>query len=183
MCNSFHLYRQQSVDFFMQRLTGMTRPVAEYLTSKVFCILDDLKDDSQRVEARDFGIWIKDLPALLADTSASVHKRAVLTQGFPIAASPPPPLSPGSPIDTLETFAIASQTLAGETSKASRSLKHRGDIAVEVPDAPPMPVMPAPPIVTKKASKWKLEFGKNSSSGLSGIVSKPAVYRGNSTTA
>jgi len=33
----------------------MTRPVAEYLTSKVFCILDDPKDDSQRVEARDLG--------------------------------------------------------------------------------------------------------------------------------
>jgi len=93
MCNSFQLYRQQPVNFFMQRFTGMTRPVAEYLTSKVFCILDDPKDDLQRVDAREFGIWIKDLPALLAETSASGHKRAVLTslsQGFPIASSVPP---------------------------------------------------------------------------------------------
>ena len=153
----------------MQRFTGMTRPVAEYLTSKVFCILDDSKDDSQRVDARELGIWIKDLPALLADTSASGHKRAVSTsstQGFSIAS-----LIPGSPIDTLETLAIASQTLAGEINKASRSLlKHRGDIPFEVADASPVPVMPAPPTVTKKASKWKLGFGKNSSSGLSGTI-------------
>ena len=77
----------------MQRFTGMTLPVAEYLTGKVFCILDDPKDDSQRVQAKEFGIWIKDLPALLGDTPASGHKRAVSTsstQGFPIASSVPP---------------------------------------------------------------------------------------------
>ena len=238
----------------MQRFNGMTRPVAEYLTSKVFCILDDPKDDSQRVEARDFGIWIKDLPAHFADTNVSGHKRVISTsstQGFPIAASVPPsrrpssrqadinthvhaagsrapslgpayevdsselptlfdqdldrdeegmysrsastnkrrkrgarkgkgsgvptpqPHIPGSPIDdTLETLATASQSLAREISKASRSSsKHRGDLPLDPSDMPPVPVIHAPPVVTKKASKWKLGFGKNSSSGEKPLAS------------
>jgi len=251
-CNSFDIYRQQPVNFFMQRFTGMTRPVAEYLANKVFCILEDQKDDSQRVEAREFGNWIKELPALLADTSASGHKRVVSTsstQGFPIAQSVPAsrrpssrqasinvhghapgsrsrsrapslgpayevdgselptmfdhdleddegmysrsastnkrrkrgarkgkgssipissPLGPGSPTDdTLDTLATASQSLAREISKASRSSsKHRGELPLEsLEPPPPVPVIRAPPVVTKKASKWKLGFGKNSSSG------------------
>jgi hypothetical protein len=238
----------------MQRFTGMTRPVAEFLANKVFCILEDPQDDSPRVQAREFGTWIKELPTLLADTSASSHKRVVSTsssQGFPIAQSVPvsrrpssrqasisipshapgsrsrsrapslgpayevdglelptvydqeleeldeegmnsrststnkrrkrgarkgkgsamltsSPLNPGSPTDdTLEILATASQSLAREISKASRSSsKHRGDFPSESHDLPPpVPVIPAAPVVTKKTSIWKLGFGKNSSSG------------------
>jgi hypothetical protein len=255
-CNSFDLYRKQPVAFFMQRFNGMTRSVAEYLATRVFCILDDPEDDSQRVEARDFGTWIKDLPAHLGDTNISGHKRVISTsstQGFPIAASVPPsrrpssrqadinthvhaagfrsrapslgpafevesselptlfdqeldqdeegmysrststnkrrkrgarkgkgsgvptpqPHLPGSPIDdTLETLATASQSLAREISKASRSSsKRRGDLPLDSTDMPPVPVIHASPVVTKKASKWKLGFGKNTSSGEKPLAS------------
>jgi hypothetical protein len=240
----------------MQRFNGMTRSVAEYLATKVFCILDDTKDDSQRVEARDFGTWIKDLPAHFANTNISGHKRVISTsstQGFPIAASvmpsrrpssrqadinthvhaaglrsrapslgpafevesselptlfdqdldrdeegmysrststnkrrkrgarkgkgsgvpTPQPHLPGSLIDdTLDTLATASQALAREISKASRSSsKHRGDLPLDSTDMPPVPVIQAPPVVTKKASKWKLGFGKNTSSGEKPLAS------------
>ncbi|KAF7979882.1 hypothetical protein HWV62_40665 [Athelia sp. TMB] len=261
-CSSFDLYRSQPVEFFMQRFTGMTRQVAEFLATKVFCILEDPQDDSQRITAREFAAWVKDLPALFSPTTPSGHKRAVSTsstQGFPIAPSAPqsrrpsrrpssrnasfslgvpgigssqprsrapslrpafevdstelptvfdqdmdeqddqdddgansrsastnkrrkrgargganravatpayPPSSPRSPVDhTLETLATASQSLAREISKASRSSsKPRGEVE-EPPAVPPLPVRPAPvpSVVVKKTSKWKLGFGKNSS--------------------
>ena len=43
----------------------MTKPVAEFLASKVFCILQDPGDDSLRVTANEFGAWSRDLPMLL----------------------------------------------------------------------------------------------------------------------
>ncbi|KZP34261.1 kinase-like protein [Athelia psychrophila] len=266
VCSSFDLYKLQPVEFFMQRFTGMTRPVAEFLAGRVFCILEDPKDDSQRISARELGAWVKELPSLFSPMTPSGHKRAVSissTQGFPIApsvhssrrpscrpssrrtslsvgvpamnslqphsrqpslrpafevdgaelptvfdqdmndqdyqdddgsnsrsastskrrkrgarggkgiatpATPAIPVyslppTPGSPIDhTLATLATASQSLAREISKASRSSsKHRGE-PEEPPAVPPLPVMPPPvPVVVKKASKWKLSFGKNSS--------------------
>ncbi|RPD78274.1 hypothetical protein L226DRAFT_456926 [Lentinus tigrinus ALCF2SS1-7] len=77
VCSSFELYRQQPVNFFMQRFTGMTLPVAEFLANNVFCILDDPKDDSKRISARDFGTWIKDLPTLLGGPSMHGHTRTI----------------------------------------------------------------------------------------------------------
>ena len=77
MCSSFELYRQQPVNFFMQRFSGMTLPVAEFLAHNVFCILDDPKDDSKRISARAFGNWIKDLPTLLGGPSMSGHARTI----------------------------------------------------------------------------------------------------------
>ena len=53
----------------MQRFSGMTLPVAQFLAQRVFCILpehDPLDRLSMRVSARDFGRWVRDLPALLA---------------------------------------------------------------------------------------------------------------------
>ncbi|KAI0633358.1 kinase-like protein [Trametes polyzona] len=77
VCSSFELYRQQPVNFFMQRFTGMTLPVAEFLANNVFCILNNPKDDSQRISARAFGVWIKDLPNLLCGPSMRGHVRNV----------------------------------------------------------------------------------------------------------
>ncbi|KAJ7211414.1 hypothetical protein GGX14DRAFT_450181, partial [Mycena pura] len=68
-CKLFDLFRQQPVTLFMQRFSGMTRPVAEHLAYKVFDILDDPADDSQRISAADFGLWVKDLPDLLGNHS------------------------------------------------------------------------------------------------------------------
>ncbi|KAI0769679.1 hypothetical protein BD413DRAFT_493330 [Trametes elegans] len=77
VCSSFELYRQQPVEFFMQRFSGMTLPVAEFLAYNVFCILDDPKDDSQRISAHAFGAWVKDLPNLLGGPSIRGHTRTI----------------------------------------------------------------------------------------------------------
>jgi len=49
----------------MQRFTGMTKPVAEVLASKVFCVLPDPQGDSPRISAAEFGAWALNLPTLL----------------------------------------------------------------------------------------------------------------------
>jgi hypothetical protein len=91
-CNSFYLFQQQPVNFFMQRFVGMTRPVAEHLANKVFNVLDDPEDDSERISAAEFGIWAKDLPDLLGEHTPS-HRRASsttsLTHGHRISSSIP----------------------------------------------------------------------------------------------
>ncbi|KAJ7874711.1 hypothetical protein B0H14DRAFT_2717247 [Mycena olivaceomarginata] len=90
-CNSFDVFRQQPVNFFMQRFVGMTRPVAEHLANKVFNVLDDPKDDSERISAADFGIWSKDLPDLLGNHTPG-HRRAgstASTHGHRISCSIP----------------------------------------------------------------------------------------------
>jgi len=184
-CDSFTLYCKQPVNFFMQRFTGMTLPVAEYLANNVFCILDDPIDDSQRVEASEFGTWIKDLPSLFTDTydhkrvtsPSSKHafmalpltrrrKRNARKRKDSSVPRPLPSLS-GSPIDdTLEALATASQSLAREISKVSRSsLKPLDSSNMSVP------VIQAPPAVTTKPSKWKMSFGKNSPSGEQPLAS------------
>ena len=89
-CSSFDLFSRDPVNFFMNRFTGMTHPVAELLANRVFCILDDPKDDSQRITARQFGAWAKDLPTLLGHHSGSsfTPQRQVST-GHPISSSIP----------------------------------------------------------------------------------------------
>ncbi|KAI0655911.1 kinase-like protein [Cubamyces menziesii] len=91
VCSSFEAYRQQPVSFFMQRFTGMTLPVAEFLADNVFCILDNPKDDSKRISARAFGAWIKDLPDLLGGPSIRGHSRNISiasVQGHRLASIP-----------------------------------------------------------------------------------------------
>lgn len=53
----------------MSRFTGMTYDVAEFLANRVFCILNDDPHSAppQRVDAHEFGMWVKNLPALLGD--------------------------------------------------------------------------------------------------------------------
>ncbi|KIP02956.1 hypothetical protein PHLGIDRAFT_111449, partial [Phlebiopsis gigantea 11061_1 CR5-6] len=65
-CSAFSLFQQNPVGFFTSRFAGMTPPVAEFLANKVFCILPDPMDDSPRVTAKEFGLWIRDLPDLLS---------------------------------------------------------------------------------------------------------------------
>ncbi|KAG6862331.1 hypothetical protein C0995_016029 [Termitomyces sp. Mi166 len=87
-CSSFDLYRRDPINFFMYRFAGMTRPVAEHLASKVFCILEDSEDDSPRISAREFGVWVRQLPLLLG--SHTIHRTVSSnSQGHPIAASTP----------------------------------------------------------------------------------------------
>jgi hypothetical protein len=119
-CNSFDLFRQQPVTFFMQRFVGMTRPVAEHLANKVFNVLDDPKDDSERISAADFGIWAKDLPDLLGNQSSGHHRAgstASLTHGHRISCSIPLSHRPSSrqasgTTSTIRTPAVQSRSLS-----------------------------------------------------------------------
>lgn len=88
VCSSFDLFRKDPVQFFMYRFVGMTRPVAEYLSSKIFCILDNPEDDSPRATAQEFGAWARNLPTFLA--SHAMHRTfSNSSQGHPIATSTP----------------------------------------------------------------------------------------------
>jgi serine/threonine protein kinase len=120
-CNSFDVFRQQPVNFFMQRFVGMTRPVAEHLANKVFNVLDDPKDDSERISAADFGIWAKDLPDLLGAPLKPGHQRAgstaSLTHGHRISCSIPLSHRPSSrqasgTASAIRTPAIQSRSLS-----------------------------------------------------------------------
>lgn len=286
-CSSFGFFRQQPVNFFMQRFDGMTRPVADLLANKVFCILEDQTDDSQRITASEFGAWAKDLPALLGDHSRSGHKRppsASPTTCHPISSSllqshrPSSRQPSGAPAlrtpalpsrslssttslgpayeleiselstvydqleeqyeqdgdvevegmisrststnkrrkrgarkgkgttvvgpaltqnETLETLAVASQSLAREISKASRSSGKTSGSRSSRRNQPfePVAIFPLPvyllssavsasparspplastahtrvPVVVKKPSKWKLSFGKSSGGRVSPV--------------
>ncbi|KAG0706064.1 kinase-like protein [Suillus ampliporus] len=92
-CSSFSLFRAHGAHFFMQRFTGMTWPVAEFLTQRVF-VLPQFDSSHMPITAKQFGAWIKDLPALLCDRESSYrgHKRVVSTSstlGHPLSSCPP----------------------------------------------------------------------------------------------
>lgn len=249
-CSSFSLFRTHGAHFFMQRFTGMTWPVAEFLTQRVF-VLPPFDASHMPITARQFGAWIKDLPALLCDREPSHrgHKRVLSTAsstlGHPLSSCPPSrrpssraalrtPLvcsrslsrapsvggvlveepedlsrelpregqdehldedgrsrstrkrgkrgsrkgGPKTTTDeTLQTLAVASQSLAREISLASRGASRSSSLAPGIIDlsrnashassqarvsAPVIQAVEpeAPrPVVVKKPSKWKLGFG------------------------
>lgn len=93
-CSSFHLYLSNPTDFFMRRFAGMTLPLANFLVENVFCILDEPTDDSQRIGAREFGLWIRDLPTLMGAsqpatlTHSRVPSTASISTGHALASAP-----------------------------------------------------------------------------------------------
>ena len=252
----------------MRRFTGMTLPVANFLVDNVFCILDDPTDDSQRIGAREFGVWVRDLPTLMTapQPASHTHSRGPSTTsmatGHPIASAPAsrrpssrqPSIAGGSPrrppvvlrsltrnasmgpvvdgdgsdgatlpaldlvldeedeeeqqqqqesreqeqreaevrspspsvrsnsntkrrkrgrkgkgmnpsmdhIQTTELLASASETLARELSRQTRSASATLQSFPDVPPPPPVPAPVSMPTVTKKPSRWKLSyFGKS----------------------
>src|SRR5229473_799062 len=72
----------------------MTLPVANFLVENVFCILEDPTDDSQRIGAREFGEWVRDLPTLMAAPPSATHSHSrvpsttSIATGHPIASAP-----------------------------------------------------------------------------------------------
>ena len=263
-CYSFDQYLSNPTNFFMRRFTGMTLPVANFLVENVFCILDDPTDDSQRIGAREFGLWVRDLPTLMAAPQpvTRTHSRgpstASMATGHPIASAPAsrrpssrqPSIAGGSPrrppvvlrsltrnasmgpvldgdgpdsatlpaldlvldeedeeeqqqqqepleqeqreaevrspspsvrsnsntkrrkrgrkgkgmnpsmdhIQTSELLASASETLARELSRQTRSASATIQSFPDVPPPPPIPVPVSMPTVTKKPSRWKLSY-------------------------
>jgi serine/threonine protein kinase len=104
-CGSFDLYRQHPVNFFLQRFAGMTKPVAQFLTDRVFNILEDGNDDFARISAKGFGEWAKDLPDLLGPPAPAIpngsshhrrHTSVSSTTGHPISSAVPPSHRPSS---------------------------------------------------------------------------------------
>ncbi|PIL34178.1 hypothetical protein GSI_03889 [Ganoderma sinense ZZ0214-1] len=140
VCSSFELYCQQPINFFMQRFSGMTLPVAEFLANNVFCILDNPKDDSKRVSARTFGNWIKDLPNLLGSPSMQGHTRTISissVQGHRLSSIP------HSRRPSLRNSLIAAE---GASRRASRNLSRNpsSGTAFEHKLESPMTLPPVP---------------------------------------
>src|SRR5260370_2192679 len=65
-------------------------------------------------------------------------------------------------IQTSELLASASQTLARELSRQTRSASATLQSFPDAPPPPPVPVPASMPTVTKKPSRWKLSFGRSS---------------------
>ncbi|KAF9237500.1 kinase-like protein [Melanogaster broomeanus] len=102
VCPSFDLFRQHGSSFFMQRFTGMTAAVADFLATRVFYLPPSTSllstTSTTPVTAHEFGTWIKDLPALLSESTTASrpvigHKRVVstssVTLGHPLSSCPP----------------------------------------------------------------------------------------------
>ncbi|KAJ8507110.1 hypothetical protein ONZ45_g10484 [Pleurotus djamor] len=122
-CNSFSAFRDQPVYFFMTRFVGMTYPVAEFLATKVFCILEDPSDDSQRISAAEFGQWVRDLPALLGVPGTAAHSRnGSLTGAHPLSSATQISHRPCSRPPSRCASALAMRTPAGgQTRSLSRA--------------------------------------------------------------
>ena len=76
---NFEAYLSEPIAFFMREFTGMTLPVANFLVKNVFCILDRPTDDTQRISAREFGVWVRDLPDhMTASPQVALARRQVL---------------------------------------------------------------------------------------------------------
>lgn len=91
VCNAFDLYLSQPIQFFMTRFTGLTYSVAEFLATRVFCLLEDPHDDSPRITAGELGRWVKDLPTMLGVSERPGHTRNLSmssTVGYTLASVP-----------------------------------------------------------------------------------------------
>ena len=95
VCPLFNQYLSTQTNFFMQRFANMTLPVATFLVENVFCVLDDPTSGFQRIGAREFGIWVRDLPTLLAASQPG-------TRTHPSKAHSPKILSFMDPIQECE---------------------------------------------------------------------------------
>ena len=142
----------------------MTRPVADFLANRVFCILDDPGDDSPRVTASEFGTWIKNLPALLGGNHGMHRTISNSSTGHPIAPSTPlshRPTSrnPSNSTRVSRTPALVARSLSRapslgpayereEASQLSTVYDHEEDEEqsqevepVPVPDSAPQPIL------------------------------------------
>ncbi|KAJ6558536.1 hypothetical protein DFH09DRAFT_1262168 [Mycena vulgaris] len=167
-CNSFDLFRQQPVTFFMQRFVGMTRPVAEHLANKVFNVLDDPKDDSERISAAEFGVWAKDLPDLLRSQSHG-HQRAgstaSLTHGHRISCSIPLSHRPSS--RQASGTASANRTPAIQSRSLSRagSFGPAFETAYEKPEASELSTVIDQDVEEQEEEREYREFQDNDNDG------------------
>lgn len=120
-CSSFDLYLRDPTNFFMQRFMGMTRPVAETLATRVFCILDG--DHSPRMSAAEFGVWARNLPNLLGGHSVQRTVSSGSTQGHRISLSLPMSHRPSSRHPSGCTAAARTPLISGRSLSRAPSLE------------------------------------------------------------
>lgn len=63
--NNFDGFLDDPTDFLLTRFTGIGREVATYLAQKVFTL-----GNEERVDAREFGVWSRDLPIMIGGRKA-----------------------------------------------------------------------------------------------------------------
>ncbi|KAM6502409.1 CAMK/CAMK-unique protein kinase [Amanita muscaria] len=143
-CPSFDLYLRDPVNFFINRFVGMTRSVAEFLATRIFCVLENPSDDSQRISANEFGLWVKNLPTSLGGHGMQRTPSNSSTQGHPLHVSMPVSHRPSSRhpsgcASTTRTPAIPARTLSrapslgpayerDETNELSTILDHEPEL-------------------------------------------------------
>ncbi|TDL26212.1 hypothetical protein BD410DRAFT_836860 [Rickenella mellea] len=118
VCTSFSFFRADPIAFFTSRFAGMTPAVATFLTERVFCILDSddpLDKRGRRISAHEFGMWVKDLPALLGPGSSSLSSNG-------IALPPPTPVISTTPAMNSTTTSPCASTLSSPTAFSPPSL-------------------------------------------------------------
>ncbi|KAH9920075.1 uncharacterized protein B0H18DRAFT_957254 [Fomitopsis serialis] len=149
VCPSFKVFRQSPVQFFMSRFAGMTYPVADFLATNVFCLLDGPRDNGKRISARAFGMWVRDLPTLLGGERHG-HARTVSissVHGHRLASFPHsrrPSLRSATPIDMSSHRASRNMSrapslvpVAAETSMLS-TVQDQENEELELDDQDPL---------------------------------------------
>lgn len=122
----------------MTRFAGMTAPVAEFLATKVFCLLDGPRDNGKRISARAFGIWAHDLPTLLGGERHG-HKRTISissVHGYCLSSIPHsrrPSLRSATPMD-LAASRRASQSMSRAPSLIPAQAAAEASFLSTVPD-------------------------------------------------
>ncbi|KAI0062164.1 kinase-like protein [Artomyces pyxidatus] len=142
---------------FLLRFAHMTPPLASFLVQQVFCILNDPKDDSERIEARQFGVWVAHLPNLIGEGYESLHftslrsaprsRRPSSRLSTRVAkkspSSPIPSKSPSpAPSPTNTVASIALPPIVEEDGANNRRLPVTGGDAP--PSNSPVPAFPSP---------------------------------------
>ncbi|EAU91327.2 CAMK/CAMK-Unique protein kinase [Coprinopsis cinerea okayama7 len=169
-CSSFDLYRRDPVNFFTNRFPGMTRGVAEFLASRVFCILEGDESEGRRISAADFGVWVKDnLVTMLAGHGMQRTLSTSSTQGHPITSIPvshrPMSRNPSNATAARGTPAMPTRSLSRapslgpayereEKSELSTVIDQDNEDDVEVPE-PSEPILGVEEAGSRSASTSK----------------------------
>ncbi|KAK2467823.1 hypothetical protein APHAL10511_000118 [Amanita phalloides] len=121
-CPSFDSYLRDPINFFINRFLGMTRAVAEFLATHIFSILHDPNDDSQRISAQEFGLWVKNLPTLLGGHGMQRTVSNGSSQGYPLQVSTPLSHRPSSRHPSGNTIAVRTPAIPPRSLSRAPSL-------------------------------------------------------------
>lgn len=122
ICTSFAAYLTNPILFFTSRFAGMTKPLAELLSSRIFCILDNNQDDQQRIQAADLGSWVRanlvdvlqeDLSIKRSSSQTQAHRLSLtMRTSYRPTSRPPSIYSPGGRLSVHGTPVLPLRTLS-----------------------------------------------------------------------